>query len=189
MNDRTSISPDNELVRPVDETDHSRGSPDAPVTLVEYGDYECPNCGRAFPIVDSIRERMGDRLRFVFRNFPLKLAHPHALRAAEAAEAAGAQGRFWAMHDLLYENQDALEDDDLRTYAEELELDTIQFERDVFDEHQFERRILSDFKSGIHSGVNGTPTFFIDGSRYDGAVEEASLTAALHDAIGKSKPH
>ncbi len=183
MNDRTPITPDNTLVRPADETDHSRGPPDASVTVVEYGDYECPYCGRAYPILESIREEMGDGLRFVFRNFPLKQAHPHALRAAEAAEAADVQGKFWPMHDILYEHQDALEDDDLRSYAGEVGLDIGQFERDVFDEHRFEERILHDFKSGIHSGVNGTPTFFIDGARYDGPVEKTSLATALRDVI------
>ena len=188
MSDRTPISPDNTLTSPIDETDHLRGQPDAPVTLVEYGDYECPHCGRAYPIVKSIQEEMGDDFRFVFRNFPLKQAHPHALHAAEAAEAAGVQGKFWAMHDHLYEHQDALEDDDLRQYAEELELDTTQFERDVFDENRFEQRILHDFKGGIHGGVNGTPTFFIDGARYDGPLEEASLAKALRDSMERNEP-
>src|SRR6059036_3950665 len=111
------------LVLPVGEGDHVRGPPNAPATLVEYGDYECPYCGLAHPIVKSVQAHLGRRMRFVFRHFPLTEIHPHALRAAEAAEAAGAQGKFWEMHDLLYENQNALHDEALAQYAESLGLD------------------------------------------------------------------
>lgn len=183
MSDRTSISDTAELIQPVDETDHTHGPADAPVTVVQYGDYECPYCGRAYPVIKAVQEKMGAQLLFVFRNFPLKQMHPHAMRAAEAAEAAGAQGQFWEMHDLLYEHQDALEDDDLRRYAEDLGLDTTEFERSVFEEHLYSKHIKKDFKSGIHSGVNGTPTFFISGTRYDGPLTEDDLSTSIEKII------
>ncbi|MFC6964021.1 DsbA family protein [Halocatena marina] len=183
MVDQTSISDNATLIGSVDETDHTQGPADAPVTLVQYGDYECPYCGRMYPIIRSIRKKMGPKLRFVFRNFPLKQMHSYAVRAAEAAEAAGAQGQFWEMHDHLYEHQNALEDDDLRGYADELGLDGDEFERSVFVEHRYEEQIRADFKSGIHSGVNGTPTFFINGSRYDGALSEDALLLSIENAM------
>jgi protein-disulfide isomerase len=113
-----------------DDRDHIQGRADAAVTLVEYGDYECPYCGAAYPIVKELQARMGDRLRFVFRNFPISTSHPHAEQAAEAAEAGAAQGRFWAMHDLLYENQRQLRDQDLHRYAEQLGIDVERFDKD-----------------------------------------------------------
>ena len=114
-----------------EDRDHIQGSSDAPVTLVEYGDYECPYCGAAYPILKDIQRRMGEQLRFVFRNFPLSTSHPHAEQAAEAAEAAGAQGRFWEMHDRLYENQRHLRDDDLVSYAEGLDLEIDLFDKEL----------------------------------------------------------
>lgn len=156
------------LTTPVDEErDHVAGPASAPVTLVEYGDYECSYCGRAYPIVKSLQESLGDELRFVFRNFPLADVHPHAEHAAEAAESAAAQGSFWEMHDMLFEHQDQLDDSALVSYAEELELDAEQLARDVEDE-AYDARIREDFRSGVRSGVNGTPSFFINGARYDG---------------------
>lgn len=156
------------LTTPVDEErDHVAGPTSAPVTLVEYGDYECSYCGRAYPIVKSLQESLGDELRFVFRNFPLADVHPHAEHAAEAAESAAAQGSFWEMHDMLFEHQDQLDDSALVSYAEELELDAEQLARDVEDE-AYDARIREDFRSGVRSGVNGTPSFFINGARYDG---------------------
>src|SRR5437899_8175552 len=116
------------LTMPVTEDrDHIQGPADAPVTLVQYGDYECPYCGAAYPIIKELQARMGQRLRFVFRNFPITTSHPHAQQAAEAAEAAASQGKFWPMHDLLYENQKNLRDQNLRTYAEQLALDVELF--------------------------------------------------------------
>jgi formate-nitrite transporter family protein len=147
--------------------DHVMGPHGAPVTLVEYGDFECPYCGEAYPIVHEIQERMGDRLRFVFRNFPLSESHPHAQHAAEAAEAASAQGKFWEMHDMLYENQDALDDRHLVRYAADLGLDAKQLAREL-EAGTFEAAVREDFRSGVRSGVNGTPTFFVNGTRYDG---------------------
>ena len=167
------------LATPVtEERDHIQGPPDAPVTLLEYGDYECPYCGAAYSIIKDVQARMGDRLRFVFRNFPITTSHAHAEQAAEAAEAAGAQGRFWEMHDLLYENQKRLGDDDLRAYAQRIGLDLERFDKELA-EHVHAPRVREDFMSGVRSGVNGTPTFFINGARYDDAYDVETLLAAL----------
>jgi protein-disulfide isomerase len=170
------------LVTPVTEgRDHIQGPADAPVTLVEYGDYECPYCGAAYPIVKEVQARMGDRLRFVFRNFPISTSHPHAEHAAEAAEAAGAQGRFWEMHDLLYENQQHLSDPDLEGYAERLGLDVQTFD-DELTAQVHAARVHEDFMSGVRSGVNGTPTFYVNGARYDDSYELESFLPALERA-------
>jgi formate-nitrite transporter family protein len=166
------------LTPPVSEADHSAGPDGAPVTLVEYGDYECPYCGMAHPIVKRAQGELGSQLRFVFRNFPLAEAHPHARLAAQAAEAAGAQGKFWEMHDMLFEHQDALEVEDLVAYAKAIGLDTQQFARDL-ENGRYATRVRDDFRSGVKSGVNGTPTFFMNGARYDGswANQEAFIGA------------
>jgi protein-disulfide isomerase len=170
------------LKPPVGANDHVQGPAKAPVTLLEYGDYECPYCGEAYPVVKALQERLGDQVRFVFRNFPLAEAHPHAEHAAEAAEAAGAQGKFWEMHDLLYENQDALEDEDLVRYARALHLDVPRFVKEMKESVHIER-VREDFRSGVRSGVNGTPTFFINGARHDGPFDLASLLAAIEEAV------
>jgi protein-disulfide isomerase len=171
-----------ELVEPVDETrDHIQGPADAVVTLVQYGDYECPYCGEAYPIVKKMQAQMGERLRFVFRNFPISTSHPHAEQAAEAAEAADAQGRFWEMHDLLYERQKRLTDRDLHAYAEELGLDVERFDKEMA-EHVHAARIHEDFMSGVRSGVNGTPTFYINSVRHDDSYEADVLLDALERA-------
>jgi protein-disulfide isomerase len=167
-----------QLAAPVGERDHRQGPDAAPVTLVEYGDYECPHCGRAYPIVKEVQARLGDRLRFVFRNFPLTQSHPHAQHAAEAAEAAAAQGRFWEMHDRLYERQAALDDRDLERYAAELGLDAARLAAELAA-HTHAPRVREDFMSGVRSGVNGTPTFFINGVRYDDSWDAGTLTATL----------
>jgi len=169
------------LAVPVSERDHAQGPPDAPVTLVEYGDYECPYCGKAHPIVKRIQKKMGQRLRFVFRNFPLNTIHAHAGVAAQAAEAAAAQGKFWEMHDLLFENQDKLADADLNSYALKLGLEIYRFESDLSGE-VFATRVRDDFRGGIRSGVNGTPTFFINNLRYDGALRYEDLMEAVESA-------
>ena len=166
---------------PVGERDHALGSTDAPVTLVEYGDYECPYCGRAHPVVKELRERMGQRLRFVFRHFPLDSVHPRARRAAEAAEAAASQGRFWEIHDLLYENQEQLGDEDLRRYAAELGLDVRRFAEDL-SEHRHAGRVQEDRRGGEASGVGGTPAFFVNGVRYAGPLDLDGLLAAIEEA-------
>jgi len=148
------------------------------VTLVEYGDYECPFCGQAYPIIKAVQRHLGRRLRFVFRNFPLTEMHPHALKAAMAAEAAGAQGQFWPMHDLLYENQDALDERSLARYAESLRLDVERFRAELRAE-TYASLVHEDFMSGVRSGVNGTPTMFVNGVRHDGPWDAESLTEAL----------
>ena len=163
------------------ERDHVQGPPDAPATLVQYGDYECPYCGAAYPIIKKVQAAMGERLRFVFRNFPISTSHPHAEEAAEAAEAADSQGRFWQMHDLLYENQRHLRDEDLRAYAEQLGLDVDLFDKEL-TEHVHAERVHEDFMSGVRSGVNGTPTFYINGVRHDDSYDLDTLLAALEGA-------
>jgi protein-disulfide isomerase len=172
----------NQLKPPVGANDHVQGPGKAPVTIVEYGDYECPYCGQAYPVTKALQERLGDQLRFVFRNFPLAEAHPHAEHAAEAAEAAAAQGKFWEMHDLLYQNQDALEDEDLVRYAQTLNLDVPRFVKDM-EEHRYADRVREDFRSGARSGVNGTPTFFINGVRHNGPFDLESLMATIEEAV------
>ncbi len=170
------------LTLPVGKRDHMRGPATAPVTLVEYGDYECPHCKRAYPIVREVQRLMGRRLRFVFRNFPLRESHPHAQHAAEAAEAADAQGKFWEMHDLLFERQFALEDENLIEYAQDLGLDAPRL-RSELAEGMYAPRVREDFRSGVLSGVNGTPTFFVNRARHDGAWDLEPLRAALEAAI------
>lgn len=170
------------LVLPVSPArDHIRGPVDAPVTLLEYGDYECPNCGEAHPVVTNLLAGMRDPLRFVFRHFPLTTIHPHAENAAEAAEAAGAQGHFWAMHDTLYDNQQALDDAHLVVYAAKLDLDVAWFSRELAA-HTHAAKLSEDFMSGVRSGVNGTPCFFINGMRHDGSWDFATLFAAVRHA-------
>jgi protein-disulfide isomerase len=169
------------LTVPVSERDHSQGPATAAITLVEYGDFECPYCGAAYPIVKELQRSLGDRLRFVFRNFPLREMHPHAEHAAEAAEAAGAQGKFWEMHDMLYEHQRTLDDDHLLQMAERLELGAQRFEGDMA-EHRYAAHVRDDFMSGVRSGVNGTPTFFINGVRHDDSYDADTLLAAMERA-------
>lgn len=170
------------LALPVSPTrDHIRGSNSAAVTLVEYGDYECPFCGLAHGVVDAVQRRMGERLRFVFRHFPLTTVHPHAELAAEAAEAAGAQRMFWDMHDTLYHHQRELDPAHLTAFAQILGLDLERFHTDVAS-HAHLPKVREDFMSGARSGVNGTPTFFINGARYDGSWDLEPLLAAVQDA-------
>lgn len=175
------------LSKPVSASDHSAGPEDAPVVLVEYGDYECPNCGEAYPILRELRQQAGDILRFVFRNFPLVEIHPHAEQAAEAAESAAAQGKFWEMHNVLFENQEALAPRYLRLYARQIGLDLDRFDNDM-ETHAYGERIHTDFVSGMRSGVNGTPTFFINGTRFDQSWDYDSLwQAVIHTAAEKSR--
>jgi protein-disulfide isomerase len=165
----------------VEDRDHIQGPATAAVTLVQYGDYECPYCGAAYPIIKDVQSRMGDRLRFVFRNFPISTSHPHAEQAAEAAEAADSQGRFWQMHDVLYENQRRLGEEDLLGYAEQVQLDVERFAKEL-SEHVHAERVHEDFMSGVRSGVNGTPTFYINGLRHDDSYEPDILLDALERA-------
>jgi protein-disulfide isomerase len=168
------------------ERDHIQGPANAPVTLLEYGDYECPYCGAAYPIIKAVQARMDQRLRFVYRNFPITTSHPHAQQAAESAEAAATQGRFWEMHDVLFENQKRLRDEDLRAYAKALALDLERFERELA-EHVHAGRVHEDFMSGVRSGVNGTPTFYINGVRHDDSYEAETLLSALETAAASGK--
>ncbi len=169
------------LYKPVDAHDHAQGPADAPVTLVEYGDYECPYCGEAYPILKAVQQAMGDQLRFVFRNFPISEIHPDAVHAAEFAEAAAAAGTFWLAHDMLYERQHALGEADLVRYGREIELDPVVLGQ-AFD-GRYDAKIQADFMGGVRSGVNGTPTLFINGVRYDGERDVDSLVDALTRAI------
>ena len=157
------------LAEPVTESDHSLGPAGAPVTIVEYGDYECPSCLNAVPIIKQVRRTMGDRLRFVFRHFPRSSIHPHASMAAEAAEAAGEQGKFWEMHEALFRHQSELADIDLSHLALNLGMEIYRFETSRSRE-QHRRRVEADYESGLRSGVNKTPTLFINGRRYEGPV-------------------
>jgi protein-disulfide isomerase len=154
--------------------DHILGPSNASVTLLEYGDYQCPYCGQAYPIIKQVQKHLGNKLRFVFRNFPITQIHPHAQHAAEAAESSSAQNKFWEMHDYLYEHQQTLDDSHLEKYASTLGLDLAQFNHDM-SSHAHAQHIREDFLSGVRSGVNGTPTFYINGIRYNGSEYALSL--------------
>ena len=174
------------LTMPVSDRDHIQGPEDAPVTLVEYGDFECPHCGHAYSIVEELRKQFGNRMRFVFRHFPLSQAHPHAEAAAEAAEAAGAQDRFWEMHHALFTHQNALDTQHLIQYASRVGIDVAKFTTDLTT-RTYQPRVHEDFMSGARSGVNGTPTFFINDVRYDGAYDVSSLGEAIELAAHQTK--
>jgi protein-disulfide isomerase len=169
------------LKTPVSSRDHANGNPDGPITLVEYGDYQCPYCGRAFLIVQAVRRRLGDQLRFVFRNFPLTQIHAHAEHAAEVAEAAAAQGKFWPMHDWLFRHQHTLDDDALLAGARDVGLDVERVRREL-TEGTYRARVRDEFMSGVKSGVNGTPTFYINGVRHDADYDIDTLLAAIERA-------
>ncbi len=156
--------------------EHVLGDPDAPITVLEYGDFECPYCAAAAPILRRLVEESGGRVRLVFRHFPIASTHPHALTAALAAEAAGAQGAFWPMHDLLFARQDRLDDAALRAYAEELGLDGSRVVGEAAQ--QFADKVEADFATGLEDEVAGTPTVVIDGELYTGRMELAALRRA-----------
>ncbi|HEV2200507.1 MAG TPA: thioredoxin domain-containing protein [Bryobacteraceae bacterium] len=166
------------LLLPIRPVDHLHGSEDAPYTLVEYGDYECPECGRLYVILRDLQTDVAARLRIVYRHYPLSGAHPHAQQAAEAAEAAGAQGKFWEMHTLLFERQQALRTKDLIRYAEELGLDVDRFRAELKNE-TYNLRVRADFLAGVQNGVYGTPGLFLNGIRTDGGWDKASLMSHL----------
>ena len=166
------------LSPPVSERDHVAGPAEARVTLVEYGDFECPHCGALHPIIRAARKAFGGNLRFAFRHFPLRASHPHALAAAKAAEAAGEQGRFWEMYDRLFQRQSQLADPDLERHARDLGLDVDRFRRSLGD-HAHEVRIREDLASASASGARGTPSLFINGEPYQGPLERDAVFTAL----------
>lgn len=166
----------------VNSKDHIQGNKNAPLELVEYGDYQCPHCGRAYPIIKDVQEAMEDNLKFVFRNFPLSDAHPDAFNAAVAAEAAVLQHSFWEMHDIIYENQELLDWGNLLEYAKKIGLDLPRFKTDI-EKDSVIAKVEEDFESGIRSGVNGTPSFFINGEKYEGGWDADELTEYLKSRL------
>lgn len=164
------------------DSDNIQGNLNASITLVEYGDYQCPHCGHAYPIVKNIQKTFGDKLRFVFRNFPLQNIHPMAVSAAIATLAAAKQDKYWKMHDIIFENQESLHGNSFSHFAQKLGLDLIQFDSDFSDE-ELSNKVYSDFESGVESGVNGTPTFFINNKRYNGNPSEEDLTDAINEIL------
>jgi protein-disulfide isomerase len=178
------MNPSARLRIPVTESDHAAGPSDAPITLVEYGDFQCEFCGRAFWEIRRLRQAMAGDLRFVFRNFPLAEIHPNAMDAAKAAEAAALQNSFWPMHDTLFTSQEDLDPDSLLSYASRLGLDLRKFARDM-KSRGVGAKVAADFEGGVRSGVNGTPSFFVNGRRYDGEQSfEAFLDALTANRMG-----
>jgi protein-disulfide isomerase len=167
---------------PVGPQDHIQGDPSAPCILIEYGDYQCPHCGHAYPLVKSLQQHFGKKLAFVYRNFPLTRAPPFAQTAAEVAEFAGSKGKFWEMHDLLFENQDRLGNSLFADLAGKLGLSWKEIETAV-SENTYTHRVNTEFTGGVRSGVNGTPTFFVNGQRYDGSMDAQSMVKAIETAI------
>jgi protein-disulfide isomerase len=170
------------LTIPVSPDDHSRGPDGAPLVIVEYGDFECPFCGQAYPVVERLLQEFGEDMKLVFRHFPLSTIHPHARRAAQAAEAAGLQQRFWEMHSLLFTNQRRLDDDSLMSYAQRIGVDTERFRSDM-DGEEVARLVRRHFEGGLRSGVNRTPTFFINGQRHDGDNSYEALKYDIQVAL------
>ena len=172
-----------ELAVPVGAVDHALGASHAPVTVVEYGDFECPNCKQAAPAVKLLLERFPGRVRLVYRHFPLEEVHPHALQASLAAEAAAGQGKFWPMHDLLFDNQRHLKLPQLRGYAQRLELDMLRYDAEMEGE-LYLQRVREQVEGGERSGVRGTPTFFLNGT-----VQDVSFgLQALFEKVGAESP-
>jgi len=168
----------NTLTQAITDSDHIWGNPNASIVLIEYGDLQCPHCGRAFPIIRQLKQDMKESVKFVFRHFPLTKIHPQAKPAALATEAAARQNKFWQMHDMIFENQKRLTNTALIEYATALELDLSRFTNDINDEllHQ---KVDNDFMSGLRSGVNATPSFFINGQRYQQSWEGDDLRSYL----------
>jgi len=182
------LSEEIQLRQPVHENDHRQGPPNAPVTLLQYGDYQCEDCDAAYPVLKRIQEIMGDSLQFVFRNFPLNHEHAYAQQAAEAAESAAAQGKFWEMHDALYDQQDDLVAnglDGLMRIAAGAGVDIDTMKRDL-ESRRFQERVYNDHATGVASGVTGTPTFFIDGRRTDVGEDYEALLPLLQRLAGVS---
>jgi protein-disulfide isomerase len=180
MDDSVSLTP------PVSARDHIEGHENASVTLVEYADYQCPYCGAAHPVIKRLQKSLGKKMRFIFRNFPLTHSHPYALLAAQAAEAAALQGKFWEMHDVIFENQEQLEPEILPAWAQQIELDANQF-AEAFGDPKVTKRIEEDYQSGLESGVDGTPSFFINGIKYEGESDFDSLSVALLEVEAQTR--
>lgn len=166
----------------VSQKDHIQGKTNAPIELVEYGDYECPYCGEAYEYIKKLQKKFGDKLKFVFRNFPLYNVHPYAMHAAIAAEIAGDNGKFWEMHDILYENQNYLEDRNLVGYAKQLGIEVEKFEN-AFSDSKYAEKVEDDLESGLRSGVNGTPSFFVNGQKYNGDYRSEDFLDLLKSMI------
>jgi protein-disulfide isomerase len=171
---------------PVGPADHTLGDERALVTLVEYGDYQCPHCARAHPVVNKLRKKFGKQLRFVFRNFPLTQIHPYAEPAAEAAEFSGASGKFWEMHDAIFENQNELSVPFLKQLAAKVGLSSDKLDESLRS-HEYLERIKTDFMGGVRSGVNGTPTFFINDRRYENAPEFDEMAKAIEEQMASAQ--
>lgn len=171
-----------QLTISINSNDHIFGNPNATVELVEYGDYECPYCGRAYPIIKDIKQKLDGDIKFVFRNFPLSKIHPHAFMAAVATEAAGMQGKFWEMHDMVFENQKSLDRENVIYFSRLLGLDTDRFKEDIQDK-RLKEKVEKDFESGLRSGVNRTPTFFINGEKFEGDWSTGELLDYLNAQI------
>jgi protein-disulfide isomerase len=181
MNNKRKAAENIKLTLPVSESrDHIQGPVNAPITLVEYGDYECPYCGQAYMIIKEIQERLGSKLCFVFRNFPLTKVRPHAYKAAIAAETAAAQGKFWDMYDYLFKHGQVVTDDNLRQSAAKLGLNVARFDRE-FLARTYSSHVDEDIQSGKSSGVKSTPTFFINGDRYNNSWDMDTLISALDE--------
>ena len=181
MNNKRKAAENIKLTLPVSESrDHIQGPVNAPITLVEYGDYECPYCGQAYMIIKEIQERLGSKLCFVFRNFPLTKVRPHAYKAAIAAETAAAQGKFWDMYDYLFKHGQVVTDDNLRQSAAKLGLNVARFDRE-FLARTYSSHVDEDIQSGKSSGVKSTPTFFINGDRYNNSWDMDTLLSALDE--------
>jgi protein-disulfide isomerase len=181
MDNKRKAAENIKLTLPVSESrDHIQGPVNAPITLVEYGDYECPYCGQAYMIIKEIQERLGSKLCFVFRNFPLTKVRPHAYKAAIAAETAAAQGKFWDMYDYLFKHGQVVTDDNLRQSAAKLGLNVARFDREFLD-RTYSSHVDEDIQSGKSSGVKSTPTFFINGDRYNSAWDMDTLLSALDE--------
>jgi protein-disulfide isomerase len=171
------------LAVPVNQTDHAMGPATARITLVEYGDFECPSCGQAYPAVGMLLKHFEGRMRFVFRHFPLREVHPHAELAAEAAEAAGAQGKFWEMHALLFGHQSHLKAKSLREYAEKIELNMTRYDAEMQD-HVYLQRVQEQIAGGSKSGVRSTPAFYVNSALHDASFGFAQLEKAIERVLG-----
>jgi protein-disulfide isomerase len=170
------------LTLPVSDRDHIRGDGNAPITLLEYGDYECPDCEQAAPVVNKLRKHFGDKLRFAYRHFPNSAIHPHASVAAHAAEAAGAQGKFWEMHDVLFKHQKDLIDHDITHFGLMIGVELYRFEAEIASQ-RYAPRVKEDYDSGVSSGAKGTPTFFINGKRYRGKSNVEALAQQIQSLV------